>query len=419
MFGRELDALISASTLVRRTLADKVMNDPTAFRLFSVLLDNKSMQAIACTCTHLSELQVQLRKEQLWWFRRTEHLLGRSLECAPADWKDVYANLLLSRTQFIPEHNYTNLTLIKLLLENGAGEQYRGMFIDHLAEKASRTVLEYIFSANTGLSTETNQGYNRALEAACFLENRVMLEMLLARPEVHPGNCDENGPLCTAINNGDLRSLQMLLAHPRLNRSNIEEALDHAGKYEYTEIVICLLSMPEVDNSMRDLALQTAAKNGDAQIVAYLLADGRADPAKGSSRALERAIEEGHAEVVDLLLKDGRSNPGLVLEAFEAAVKSQYLDVVRLLLADPRLKSRHAEFNLGSLIKTASIEMLRLLQKSGTLNLMSYEAYCLRIARRHKRDDVVALLLTDPRAIKYEEERRLHRASRIERGVDK
>lgn len=98
-------------------------------------------------CSHgLRQLLLSLKEDQLWWFRRTECLLGRSLNCAQSNWRDVYSNLTFCQDRFLEEHNYSNLALVKILFETRElSGNYRslGCVSSGLAKLCTREVLEY------------------------------------------------------------------------------------------------------------------------------------------------------------------------------------------------------------------------------------------------------------------------------------
>ena len=117
---------------------------------------------------------------------------------------------------------------------------------------------------------------------------------------------------------------------PRL----LTEALYSAVRYNRVAVVARLLTdFPLANPAWSDSAcLRDAARRGHTEVVALLLADGRAQPSAMRQLPLRMAASNGHAEVVALLLGDPRVDP--TAEGGRAATLAAlegHKEVVRLL----------------------------------------------------------------------------------------
>lgn len=106
-----------------------------------------------------------------------------------------------------------------------------------------------------------------------------------------------------------------------------------------------------------------ACKNGHAEVVRLLLADGRVDPAARDNSAIRHASKNGHSEVVRLLLQDSRVNPAGG-DGSRAIVKLQPR-VARPLLQDGSTKSLAVSLLWAIYAGMPSVCIIRMLLKDG------------------------------------------------------
>ena len=146
--------------------------------------------------------------------------------------------------------------------------------------------------------------------------------------------------LIKACREGDIPSIQTLLADPRVDPSDQDNsAIRWASLNGRLEVVRLLLADPRVDPSaLGNEAIKWACKEGNIPIVQALLSDPRVDPSDQDNQAVVWASGDGDVGVVRLLLVDPRVDPSdLDNAALRRASKMGHLGMVRLLLADPRV----------------------------------------------------------------------------------
>lgn len=81
----------------------------------STCLPNSSLEALSQTPFWSAILAAS--RDQCWWHRRVEHLLGRTLEYKQGDWPDVYRSLERCGPVFQSLQNYSDDLLVCVLLE--------------------------------------------------------------------------------------------------------------------------------------------------------------------------------------------------------------------------------------------------------------------------------------------------------------
>lgn len=147
----------------------------------------------------------------------------------------------------------------------------------------------------------------------------------------------------------------------------------------------------------------TAAVNGRADVIEYLLQDKCTNPAIGGSESLILAAAKGHVAVVERLLRVPRIDP---VTAFHAAVHggshddgrdvSNYLRIVALLLRDPRVDPTVFESDaLRVAVRNGGLAMVDLLLRDGRANPATNNI--ILAAAEHGHAEVVKRLLQDPR----------------------
>lgn len=152
--------------------------------------------------------------------------------------------------------------------------------------------------------------------------------------------------------------------------------------------------------------LEDACYSGNADVVALLLDDGRADPAEGNSFILKiPAAIEGDVEILRLLLEDGRADPTATnpnpprRTTLAVACQAANLAGVRLLLADPRVDpTQEQTVTMQSVFRNSDnrekrTQILRLLLAYPEMD----PSPALAEAAGFGYEDVVALLLADKR----------------------
>lgn len=223
----------------------------------------------------------QFAKTNIFWFQRTEWLVGRVIgwdDWNDADWKRVYYDFQL------------------LNVKSDLRRQIRVFSVDFLENPASvRLALELGYRPDdSNLIIASSYGYTGTVA------------QLLALTYIDP-TAISSAPLRLAAARGRTDVVQLLLDDRRSDPTGLESE--------------CLIS---------------ASSEGYVDVVALLLKDGRADPADDDSFVLQCAVEGGHADVVALLLEDGRADP---LKEDGWLVRIPRGKTREVLLADPRVRA--------------------------------------------------------------------------------
>ena len=155
-------------------------------------------------------------------------------------------------------------------------------------------------------------------------------------------------PLIHAVTEGRLAVVEVLLAHPNIDRNSKDvdgnTSLSLAAEYEQKEIVQLLLAHPNINLNSKSkygkTPLSLAAEYGHKEIVQLLLAHPNIDPNPNDvdgNTPLSLAAEYGQKEIVQLLL----AQPGINVDskdsygrtALDIAKEEKHQEIVQLLQA--------------------------------------------------------------------------------------
>lgn len=350
--------------------------------------------------------------DQNWWFKRTEYLVGKKLNWRPADWRRAYRQIEKHGLRFDVRGYYQYPLVIEILLQvlNPTGQSRTIM---RCASRVSNLEVYRLLLADERIDPRIDGSYT--MQALIVREEADIIELLLSDGRINPST-DNNIMIRAACRDGHLEIFKMLLADPRVNPSaNDNECINDAVHYEYTEIVRLLLADPRVDPSDSDQTpIKTASAFGNTEIILLLLADKRVDPSANDDEPLREAAERGYTEAVSILLSDPRVDPA-VENGYPLwkAIENDRIEVVRLLLNHQAVRilldgTQVAGGNLGTAVRGSSIQMIKLLLSEGADPTID-DGYALRAAIQRRRDDVVDLLLQDPRVREQEEKRQMKR----------
>jgi hypothetical protein len=134
----------------------------------------------------------------------------------------------------------------------------------------------------------------------------------------------------SAIENGQLEVVQLLIANGADIHASDDLALRVAAQYGHIEVVQLLIANGADIHARNDEALRVAAVNGHIEIMQLLIANG-ANVHAQNDEALRWAAEQGHLEVVQLLLNKGANVHADNDEALKNATRNGHLEVVDLL----------------------------------------------------------------------------------------
>ena len=199
--------------------------------------------------------------------------------------------------------------------------------------------------------------------AACEHGRTGVVQLLLqdTRGRVDPGR-SENNALALASQNGHILILSILLANRQIDPSSRQDCVmaSHGLRFGFdvalrlgsmkgqAEAVALLLQDGRADPAaVNQRALLLASYNGHDAVLKVLLCDVRCDPCADNDAALSLASKNGHLESVRVLLDDGRCDPtARDYAAVKWASKNHHSEVVHLLLRDPRLAMFRESGNL-------------------------------------------------------------------------
>jgi ankyrin repeat protein len=190
-----------------------------------------------------------------------------------------------------------------------------------------------------------------AFTAGCEHGRSGVVQLLLHDGRVDPGR-SENNALALASQNGHVAIVRELLANRRCDPSFRSD---------------CVMASHGLRFGL-DVALRLGSMKGQAEAVAVLLQDGRADPAAVNQRALLLASYYGHDAVLQVLLRDAR--------------------------CDPRADNDAA---LGLASKNGHLESVRVLLTDGRCDPTARDCAAVKLASKNHHSSVVHLLLQDPR----------------------
>ena len=147
-------------------------------------------------------------------------------------------------------------------------------------------------------------------------------------------------------------------------------------------------------------AICVSSRNGHADIVKLLLADGRADPTVRDNEPIRMSCASGQADVVRLLLADPRVDPAAKNNnAICMSSRNAHTDVVQLLLADGRADPAACS-NVAILMSCANgdDDVVRLLLADPRVDPTARDNYAIRMSSKNRHAHVIQLLLVDGRA---------------------
>jgi ankyrin repeat protein len=283
---------------------------PNIMSSIAAYLPDQSLKILEQSTQKLKNATSKVYDDPLFWYERTEILLGKRLEYRKINWMNLYSAILKIINEGISVANSIKYgyTAVSVIMEVG----YDPSDDDNLA---------IIYAVDYGGVKIT--------------------QLLLKDSRVDP-SAQNNEAVIIAVENGYLYITKLLLEDPRVDPSAQDNRaiISAAAKYGYVDIVELLLKYPRVDpSSNNNIAIISAARNGNVDMVRLLLKDPRVDPSAQDNRAIiSAAVEYGYVDIVELLLKDPRVDPSSNNNiAIISAARNGNVDMVRLLLKDPRV----------------------------------------------------------------------------------
>lgn len=222
------------------------------------------------------------------------------------------------------------LELLRAILQDvdiGLDDKIRA-FID-AAERGHTQIVKLLLEAE---NVDQTVNRNNAIKKAAANGHVGTVRILLL---------DKNGrykglPYATALyeaaKHNQLQVIRSLLSIPNATAYN---SVGEAAKLGYLEAVKLLV--PYSKQNELDIAFDRAAKNGQLEVVKYLVNNNIVDPSVFNNIALERASSAGQVAVVDFLLKDKRVDPENDIMPLRRAIANEHVAVVRRLLEDDRI----------------------------------------------------------------------------------
>ncbi|KAJ3290384.1 hypothetical protein HDU79_003239 [Rhizoclosmatium sp. JEL0117] len=279
-----------------------------------------------------------------------------------------------------------------------------------------------------------DSGFDPAMQ-----DNRLMLwaaragwldvvDLLMPNPNSY---IDEAYFLNAAVQ-GHVNVMRRLHEHPRMNTYSKQlMALQMAafrGQLEVVQFLFTLDMDPHVSNN---IAIRTAVKSGNPELVRFLLKDTRVNPAANNNEAFVTACGAGNLDIVNQLLADRRVNPSEVFDwrpnaALYTAIVTGHAHIVERLLQDPRVNPSYSDENFVVLAcEHKHIDVVKVLIEDDRVkwfadvnnprqidsDVWDYKYYgtdnfALRLAAQTSQFDIFSLLADDPRTVMSKEEKR-------------
>jgi ankyrin repeat protein len=238
---------------------------------------------------------------------------------------------------------------------------------------------------------------NEAICIAAEVGDVATLDMLLADPRVFP-HCRNDDPIEHAAGNGNLEVVKRLLQDPRVNP---ERCIISAASAGQMKVLRYLVEFTEVDPTFEDNeALISACQNKKLDSVKYLIEGCGIDPAWNSNEAIATSCQYGGIDVVTYLIRHERVDPSQYENnhSIRLAAQWEHIEIVELLLTDLRVRPE-ADSNSAiiSAVRNSDIPMLKLLLNHPWTNPADRQDEALIIAAEDGNDEIFALLLQDPR----------------------
>lgn len=257
----------------------------------------------------LGEALSKASSDQVWWFRRTEFLVRKTLTMRkpePGDsWARVYHSIAGHGPKFHWKHDYNSLLLVQVLLEIGADPSDRSdpLLIGNVIDAGNPAVLRLLLADD-----RVSLMLDGALDLAIYAMNREMVRTLLDDERIDPSAYNSDSIIACA-ETGDATVMEWLLSDPRVDPSTAENR----------PVYLC-------------------CKHGYADILSLLFEDDRViaeanrDWGSTDETYLESAAAGSHNEVIDVLLEVLEPNSDAVGNALVTACRSARLDTCEVLV---------------------------------------------------------------------------------------
>ena len=178
---------------------------------------------------------------------------------------------------------------------------------------------------------------NRDLQLALEENNQIMLARIARAKKFNFNQTNLNYSLITAVSNGNLEIVKLLLkfgANPSYQNNRAIKLASQDGYWRIVEILMRDRRVDPSDNG--NIAIALASHNGHLAVIERLLQETRVDPTAFNNYAIKYASMYGHLAVVKRLLEDERVQQSVnfvddISEAIENASINGHLAIVKLL----------------------------------------------------------------------------------------
>jgi ankyrin repeat protein/RNAse (barnase) inhibitor barstar len=184
---------------------------------------------------------------------------------------------------------------------------------------------------------------NKVLKRACLLGREEVVKLLLKDPRVNP-----RGSLSFACKVGHVSMIKAFLEDPRIhNQFDMNHAMGFAIKNGQYEIVEYLLENTTINFEIGEInPIVMACEQGNARILKRLVCDHRYKKDGTSferlqtdlNKGLLEAVKRNYASLVDFLLSETIATPnGKDFNAAQVACRFGHKEILERLLKDPRV----------------------------------------------------------------------------------
>ena len=297
-------------------------------------------------------------QDQVFWYLRTQHLVGYDLRIRSGNWKTAYYLLYefihSDRTRIHTDLLSTQIAFeVKLckpssLLRCACGLLAGAEVVSYLLSQGVDPTIEYenltpliiacqspsievvkLLLSDSRVDEATN--YNKMLYLLARREmnyrTRDVFKLFLDHPKSDPSSVLDN---ITLFNCAD--AMKMIIACDRVDLNKESSYLNLMSSVQHESVAVLRVMIEETSMDLisgKQQLLDDAADNNAIGIVKILLADGRLTP---TYQTLYNAVYMENIEVVQILLDDGRIDPTQNdNELLRLAQDNGYKKIVRLL----------------------------------------------------------------------------------------
>ncbi|CAH6421305.1 Hypothetical protein POVR2_LOCUS340 [uncultured virus] len=303
-------------------------------------LPEETMQVLAHQHPSIMNAVTSAGRDNNWWFRKTEYLVGKDLTMykptGTDSWGQVYRSIEEHGARMNPHHDWTSLLLVRTLMDI-VPEFSSSALVERVIERGTTEVLQFLLSDPHVDMAEVLLDEPDLIASACSVQNRDMVLLLLRDGRFDPAISRNEAFLkCVAL--GDLDLVQLLMSDRRVDlAARKNSAVSTCCKRGYTDILTILLRDRRVlhefsEEGNDDIHLQQAIAHCRTEIVRLILLTGRVGIYTARSNFTD-ACRYSTFEICEMLLAhftiEGLNVPRSAITAAETRGRADVLKLIR------------------------------------------------------------------------------------------